>query len=300
MGSTRVADLDALIEAAGVTHVIPHREDPAVLEQLRDPRVLARARELLAGRDKSRRGQAILCIERIGYVLRDHETAELLLDFAWRTKDKYERYTALLALAHCTPPAPVPSVPLLDLVRHDRRALPAAIDCLHLARHEDVEPVLLSLAADADPMVLVHVARALRHMRSDASLAALEGLLEHASTDVPSVALTSIASRLGPGVLPYARQCVHGPRFVQVVALRFVTEHGDATDLLTVIARLKKLPGTRLQYEPPEVSSLVPFLLRFPEDPKAVAALRKLRDVIAKIPPNERTWIERHAPEILA
>ena len=72
-------DLDQLIQEAGRAHVIPPREDPALLDKVRDPRVLARARELLSATDKDWRQRAILCIERIAYAQHDQETAELLL-----------------------------------------------------------------------------------------------------------------------------------------------------------------------------------------------------------------------------
>ena len=40
-------ELDEPVVAAGKTHVIPPRENRALLERLRDPRVLARARDRL-------------------------------------------------------------------------------------------------------------------------------------------------------------------------------------------------------------------------------------------------------------
>jgi hypothetical protein len=43
-------------------------------------------------------------------------------------------------------------------------------------------------------------------MSSDASLAALERLLEHDRLDVRCVVLDSLGERLGPGVVPYARK----------------------------------------------------------------------------------------------
>lgn len=293
-------DLDSLIEQAGGTHVIPHREDPAVLEQLRDPRVLARARSLLTARDETSRHAAILCIERIGYVLRDQETAELLLDFAYRTRDRYERDAALLGLASLTPPRPVPAAPLLDLVRRGGRPSPPAIGCLHLAPADEVEPLLLGLADDADPIVPIYVARQLGRLVSEDSLAALVRLLEHRGADVRGVALVALARRLGPAVLPHARRSLRGPRAVQTLAFRYVCEHGDVSDLPAVLGRLKKLPGARLQYEPPEVSALVPFVLRFRADPRAAAALERLGRAVGGLPPNERRWLEHHAPEVLA
>jgi hypothetical protein len=72
-------ELDALIAEAGRTHVIPPREDPALLERLRDPAVLERARELLGAKGRGVRRRAILCLERIGYVRGDQESAEALL-----------------------------------------------------------------------------------------------------------------------------------------------------------------------------------------------------------------------------
>jgi hypothetical protein len=41
-----------------------------------------RARELLVSKERAVREQATMCIERIGYVLRDQETAETLLQHA--------------------------------------------------------------------------------------------------------------------------------------------------------------------------------------------------------------------------
>src|SRR5690349_16891378 len=135
------AELDALIAEAGQTHVIRHREDPAVLERLRDPAVLARAKLFLGSKDKPRRNQAILCIERIGFVLQDQDTAVTLLYFAAGSKDKYEIHTALNALASCKPPRPIPAAPLLDLLA---RAKPLfcsnIVDCMPLAPHDEIEP----------------------------------------------------------------------------------------------------------------------------------------------------------------
>jgi hypothetical protein len=106
--STSDEELDELIVAAGKTHVIPPREKPALLERLRDPRVLERAREHLESKDESWRNTAILCLERIGYVLRDQETATLLLAHASAARSKYEVATTLNALHILSPPRTPP------------------------------------------------------------------------------------------------------------------------------------------------------------------------------------------------
>ncbi len=78
----------------------------------------SRARAAAIERQERASTGAILCIERIGYVLRDQQTAELLLGHADSSKDEYEVSTALDALKGCNPPRPLPSEPLLRLARH--------------------------------------------------------------------------------------------------------------------------------------------------------------------------------------
>ncbi|MCZ7684589.1 MAG: hypothetical protein M5U28_39790 [Sandaracinaceae bacterium] len=79
-----------------------------MLERLRDPRVLVRAKELVGPPEQKGRHAAILCIERIGYALRDQESAEILLTIAARSQTPYEVGTALAGLARCTPPTRSP------------------------------------------------------------------------------------------------------------------------------------------------------------------------------------------------
>src|SRR6266567_3376316 len=129
-----VAAIDSLIERAGRTHVIPPREDQSLLDLLREPRVFRRATELLRSKNQEERHRAILCLERIGYVLEDQQTAEVLLQHADRTKDKLEVMTTLDALKNCTPPEPLAAEPLVRLARRPEwQVWHTAVQCLHLA-----------------------------------------------------------------------------------------------------------------------------------------------------------------------
>src|SRR6266581_270399 len=129
-----VTAIDSLIERAGRTHVIPPREDQSLLDLLREPRVFRRATELLRSKNKEERHRAILCLERIGYVLKDQQTAEVLLQHADRTKDKLEVMTTLDALKNCTPPEPLAAEPLMRLVRRPEwQVWHTAVQCLQLA-----------------------------------------------------------------------------------------------------------------------------------------------------------------------
>jgi hypothetical protein len=298
-----MSDLDELIAEAGRTHVIPPREDPALLERLRDPGVLARARELLQSKDRSERHRAILCIERIGYVVRDQETAELLLGHADSSKDKYEVSTALDALKGCHPPRPLPSEPLVRLAgNREWLVWQSAVRCLHLAVADEVEPALLE-RLDADREGLVYVAIELRYMHSSESIRVLEQLLGHESLDVRCVALDSLGVRLGAGVLPYARRLGGGRQQAEKLwAEEWLARFGDADDVPFMIARVKSLlSGKRqIQCEPPEVSRVIPFLLRYPDLPQALAVLDALRRRAERLPENERRWLEAHTPEVLS
>lgn len=293
-----VHDVDDLIAKAGRTHVIPPQEDQALLERLRDPRVLERARELLGSSDGSARSEAILCIERIGYVLHDQETAELLLDHADSTKDRYEVMTTLDALKGCTPPRPLPAEPLVRLVRRPEwQVWQAAVQCLHLANPDAVEPALLE-RLDADAVGLAYVARELRFMRSAASIEALEKLLGHKTLDVRCIALDSLGESLGEGVVPYARRLAAGRNHQEKWwAAKWLARFGDADDAPFFASRVKALlTGKRQrQYEPPEVSYVAEFLLRNADVPEARVALETLRQRAARLPANERAWLEQHA-----
>jgi hypothetical protein len=297
-----MGDVDELISEAGRTHVIPPREDPALLERLRDPEVLGRARELLGSRDPSERGKAILCIERIGYVLHDQETAALLLDHAGSTKDKYEVMKTLDALKGCTPPRPLPAEPLLRLARRPQwQVWQAAVQCLHLADPDDVEPALLE-RLDADREGLAYVTRELRFMRSAASLEALEKLLGHESLDVRCIALDSLGERLGEGVVPHARRLAAGRHHQEKWwAQKWLARFGDADDVPFMASRVKALLSSKRQrqYDPPELSYVVDFLLRHEEVPDAKTALDLLRKRADRLPENERAWLRKHAPQVL-
>jgi HEAT repeat protein len=290
------SDLDQLIQQAGSTHVIPPREDPALLDKLRDPRVLARARELLTANDKDWRKRAVLCIERIAYAQHDQETAELLLEHATTARDKYEVMTTLEALKGCTPPRPLPAEPLIRLARNKQwQVWLPAVECLHLAPPEQAEPALLE-HLDADPNQLVAVAKELRYMTSSRSLHALEQLLEHKSVDVRCVALDSLGERLGPGVLSFARRLAAGVHQEKWWAEKWMARFGDVNDIPFMAKRARALVSAKRQrqYEPPELSYLLPFLSRHSDIGDARAALRLIRERPDSLPENERRWLQMH------
>jgi hypothetical protein len=290
------SDLDRLIQQAGNTHVIPPREDPALLDKLRDPRVLARARELLSANDKDSRMRAVLCIERIAYVQRDQETAELLLHHATTARDKYEVMTTLEALKGCTPPRPLPAGPLVGLARHKQwQVWLPAVECLHLAPADRTEAALLE-RLDSGPDLLVAVAKELRYMTSARSLQALEQLLEHTSLDVRCVALDSLGERLGPDVLPFARRLAVGSHQDQSWAEKWIARFGDVNDIPFMAKRARVLVSAKRQrpYEPAELSYLVPFLSRQADIPEARATLDLIRAKADRLPENERRWLQMH------
>ena len=294
-------EIDELIVAAGKTHVIPPREKPALLERLRDPRVLERAREHLESKDESWRHTAILCLERIGYVLRDQETAELLLAHASVARSKYEVATTLNALHILAPPEPLPAAPLVALVRRKEwQVWHEAVRCLHLAPADEVEAALLE-RLDADRYGLAYVVFELRFMTSPRSLQALECLLGHESLDVRCIALDSLGERLGAGVLPYARQLAAGRQFQEKWwAESWLERYGTAEDVPLMADRLKKLTQSprKGDYGPPEISYLVPFLRRFSADPDAEAALSLLANRADRLSESERRWLEANAPDL--
>lgn len=297
-----VSGLDDLITEAGQTHVIPPREDRRLLERLRDPRVLARARELLQSKDKAVRTQAILCIERIGFALHDQESAELLLHHADAANDKYEATTALDGLKGLAPPQPLPSDPLVRLVgRREWLVWQAAVQCLHLALPDLVEDALLD-RLDSDRYGRVPVARELRYMRSDESVRALERLLEDATVDVRCVALDSLGERLGAGVIPYARQVAGGRRWEEKLAAeKWLAQFGEADDVQFMADRLRSVLSGKRMHEifPPESSYLVSFLLRYQDHPEARSALDMIGRRVDRLPDSEREWLREHAPEVL-
>jgi hypothetical protein len=297
-----MTDLDELIVEAGQTHVIPPQEDETLLARVRDPRVLARAKDLLRSKDARIRTHAILCIERIGFAIGDQETAELLLRHADSTRGKYEAATALDALEHLDPPQPLPPEPLVRLaLRPEWLVWQAAIRCLHMAPVDRVEPALLGRMG-ADRYGLLYVARELRYMRSEASIQALEQLLSHASLDVRCIALDSLGERLGPGVVQHARRFAERRTWQEKEAAEtWLARFGDPDDLPFMTDRVKSLAGgkRRIMCEPPEVSSLVPFLLRHVTDRRAQAALDAIGRHADRLLANEREWLERHAPEVL-
>jgi HEAT repeat protein len=290
------SNLDQLIQQAGSTHVIPPTEDPALLDKLRDPRVLARARELLTANDKDWRKRAVLCIERIAYAQHDQETAELLLEHATTARDKYEVMTTLEALKGCTPPRPLPGEPLIRLARNKQwQVWLPAVECLHFAPPEQAEPALLE-HLDADPNQLVAVAKELRYMTSSRSLHALEQLLEHKSVDVRCVALDSLGERLGPGVLSFARRLAAGVHQEKWWAEKWMARFGDVNDIPFMAKRARALVSAKRQrqYEPPELSYLLPFLSRHSDIGDARAALRLIRERPDSLPENERRWLQMH------
>jgi hypothetical protein len=66
--------------------------------------------------------------------------------------------------------------------------------------------------------------------------------------------------------------------------------------------RLKSLVSGRRQIEcePPEVSFIVPFILRYEEDSSARAALAAIRRRSERLLKNERAWLAEHSPEALS
>jgi hypothetical protein len=261
-------ELDGFLWQAGRHHVIAPREDAAVLEQLREPRMLERARELL-GKEE----WAIIALERIGYARRDQETAELLLDFAANAKKKDDAGTALGGLRNLSPPSPLSGQQLAGLIRHpDWHVWHEALRCVHLVPPDDVEPAVLD-RLDADKYGLVYVALALRHLTSDASLNALEHVFAEApDMDTRTVSFWSLAHRLGSGALPYAHELAGARRIEEKrAASQFLAEHGDERDIPFMAGRLK----TRsTKWLPPEESWVVPFLRRFESVPEVATALR--------------------------
>jgi hypothetical protein len=294
------SELDELIERAGRTHVIPPREDESLLALLRQARVLRRAADLLRSKSKEERTRAVLCIERIGYALKDQETAELLLQHADRTQDKLEVMTTLDALKNCTPPRPLPAEPLLRLARRPEwQVWHAAVQCLHLAPGHDVETALLE-RLNVDANGLVYVARELRFMSSGQSIKALKDLLGNASLDVRCVALDSLGERLGDGVLPFARSLAAGRFQEQWWAEKWIARFGGSEDVPFIAKRAKMLTTRRrVQIGPPEVAILVPFLSRHAEQPDARAALEHVRKRADRLPDTERRWLEAHAKHLL-
>jgi hypothetical protein len=295
-------ELDGLLWQAGRTHVIPHREDPDLLERLRDPRALARAQELLASDDPHVRRWAILAIERIGFALGDQETAEALLRHAASAKaqDEVAVALALAALQRLAPPRPLPGEPLARLIRDPRwRVWHEAMRCAHLASADDVEPAVLE-RLDENRYGLVYVAYELRYFSSEESLRAIERLFEETpDLDVRTVAFQSLAERLGPQALPYARQLARGRQIQEKLAAEaWLSENGDTGDVPFMAARLKRLITSKRArtYLPPEVSLLVPFLLRFRDVPEAAEALEAVRADHARLPVAERRWLEGNAP----
>lgn len=275
-------ELDELIVAAGKTHVIPPRENPALLERLRDARVLERARERLRSGDPAWTTTAILCLERIGHVLHDQETAEILLTHASTASDKHEVATALQALRTCKPPEPLDSAPLVALARRqDWQVWQEAVRCLHLAPAEEVEDALLERMSEGRYGV-ADVAFELRYMRSEKSLEALEYLLGHEALDVRCIALDSLGERLGPGVLPYARRLASGRQHQEKWwAERWLAEYGTAEDVDFMVARAKQV-ARRGNAPESELSYLATFLRRFPDQQRAVAALAALEAILAR------------------
>lgn len=287
-------ELDHLIEQAGETHVIPPRENQALLDKLGDPRVLERARQLLDSKDKQSRNRAILCIERIGYVRRDQETAELLLEHAAKTKDKYEVMTTLDALRRCTPPQPLRAAPLVELAgRKEWQVWLPAVECMHLAPPDEVESALLD-HLNASPEALVSVANELRYMTSARSIQTLEQLLEHKSLNVRCVALDSLAERLGQRVIPYARRLTSGSFDEQWWAEKWIARYGDATDVSFMAKRARALltRARKRQCEPPELGYVFPFLSSHSEIPQARRALKLIAQRADRLPENERRWLE--------
>jgi HEAT repeat protein len=291
------SDLDQLIQQAGRTHVIPPREDPALLDKVRDPRVIARARELLRANDKDWRKRAILCIERIAYAQHDQETAELLLQHATTAEDKYEVMTTLEALKGCTPPRPLPPEPFLRLARNKQwQVWLPAVECLHLAPADQTELALLE-HLDADDHLLVSVAKELRYMTSSRSLQALEQLLKHKSVDVRCVALDSLGERLGPDAIEFARRLAAGVPQEQWWAEKWMARFGNVKDVPFMAKRARRLVSAKRQqqYEPPELSYLLPFLSRHSDITDARAALDLIRGKIDRLPENERRWLQDQA-----
>jgi hypothetical protein len=301
--------VDALITAAGKTYVMPGFEDPSLLERLRDPHVLERAEELLTAADEDTRHRAILCIGRIGYVLDDQDTAELLLRHAAaHTRKASEALVALDALQALHPPRELPAEPLVRLARRPEwSAWHAAVRCLHLTDAGAAEMVLLERVAAIDTMGptdrlgMIDVAFELRFLTTPTSLQALESLLSQPSEELPCVALDSLGERLGAQVLPHARTLAgHRLSTHKWRAQKWLARYGDVDDVPFMAKRLRQLgTGSRSGSLPPEVSFLVPFLLAHEEEPAARRALDRIRSSSERLPEQERAWIAEHVPHLL-
>jgi hypothetical protein len=155
---------------------------------------------------------------------------------------------------------------------------------------------------DADRYGVADVAYELRYMGSEESIHALERLLGHVSIDVRCVSLDSLGERLGVGVVPYARRLAAGRRWEEKLwAEKWLGRFGDAEDVPFMANRVKRIASGKRQIEchPPEVSDVVPFLLRHQGDSRARAALDTIRRRPERLLANEREWLEEQAPEVL-
>jgi hypothetical protein len=149
---------------------------------------------------------------------------------------------------------------------------------------------------NADHNLLVSVAKELRNMSSSRSLQALEQLLEHKSVDVRCVALDSLGERLGPDVMQFARRLAAGVHQEQWWAEKWMARFGDVNDVPFMAKRARALASAKRQeqYEPPELSYLLPFLSRYSDIGDARAALDLIRGKIDRLPENERRWLQKH------
>lgn len=86
-----------------------------------------------------------------------------------------------------------------------------------------------------------------------------------------------------------------------MAAEEWLGRFGDAEDIPFMSDRLRSLVSGRRHIEchPPEVSFIVPFLLRREEDPSARAALDAIRRRSEKLLENEREWLAQETPEVL-
>ena len=133
-------------------------------------------------------------------------------------------------------------------------------------------------------------------MTSSRSLQVLEQLLEHKSVDVRCVTLDSLGERLGPDVMRFARRLAAGAHQEQWWAEKWLARFGDVKDVPFMVKRARALVSAKRQqqYEPPELSYLLPFLSRYSDITAARAALDLIRGKIDRLPENERRWLQKH------
>jgi hypothetical protein len=88
----------------------------------------------------------------------------------------------------------------------------------------------------------------------------------------------------------------------KLAAEGWLLDHGEISDVPFMAKRLKRLiTAKRVRtYLPPEVSLLVPFLLRFRDVPEAADALEAVRADHTRLGEAERRWLEANRAYLLS